>query len=378
MAERIYTRSEAGSLEPLEEERFSSEETLQELIAQHPELLDGEQMRPDDPRRWILVSREQGIAEELGGAARWSLDHLLIDQDAVPTLVEVKRGANSEVRRTVVGQMLDYAAHAPQVWTADKLRQDFTQSVLDPDQELQRLLQADDELDVEEFWQSVATNLAAKRLRLLFVADAIPDELAHIVEFLNEQMPHIEVLAVELKRFRGGSTQTLVPRVIGRTAGSSRTTSSGTAGPRRKLDREGFLEALGSEDVRFAATRLLDSAESCGAHLSWGTSSVSIRATCPSWRKPVTVSWIYVPSSTTSWGGQSQFTFGATLWNEDMPPDVRQSFQDWAVQFAADDFANDISWEDVPCWMVRYEDAVTHIELLEERLRAVLTQLQNL
>ena len=41
-------------------------------------------------------------------------------------------------------------------------------------------------------------NLAAKRLRLLFVADALPDELAHVVEFLNEQMPYIEVLAVEI------------------------------------------------------------------------------------------------------------------------------------------------------------------------------------
>ena len=117
MAGRIYTRSKEGSLEPLGEIRFSSEDTLQELIADHPELLDGEQMRPGDPRRWILVAREQGIADEAGSTARWSLDHLLIDQDAVPTLVEVKRGANSEVHRTVVGQMLDYAAHAPQNWT---------------------------------------------------------------------------------------------------------------------------------------------------------------------------------------------------------------------------------------------------------------------
>ena len=91
MAGRIYTRSQEGSLEPLEEIRFSSEDTLQELIADHPELLDREQMRPGDPRRWILVAREQGIADEPGSTARWSLDHLLIGQDAVPTLVEVKR-----------------------------------------------------------------------------------------------------------------------------------------------------------------------------------------------------------------------------------------------------------------------------------------------
>ena len=30
------------------------------------------------------------------------------------------------------------------------------------------------------------------------------------------------------------------------------------------------------------------------------------------------MAWMYVPSGTTSWSGQSELTFGATLWNEDM------------------------------------------------------------
>ena len=112
MAERIYTRAERGRLEPLEEKPFSTEDELQALIAEHPELLDGEQIRPGDPRRWILISREKGIAETSDAAARWAIDHLIIDQDAVPTLAEVKRGSNPEIRRTIVGQMLEYAAHA--------------------------------------------------------------------------------------------------------------------------------------------------------------------------------------------------------------------------------------------------------------------------
>ncbi len=56
MSERIYIRVKDGGLEPLEEERFSSEDDLQVLIAQHPELLDGEQIRPGDPRRWIRLT----------------------------------------------------------------------------------------------------------------------------------------------------------------------------------------------------------------------------------------------------------------------------------------------------------------------------------
>ena len=108
MTERIYARDLQGRLEPLEEERFAKEDELQALIAEHPEVLDGEQMRPGDPLRWILITREQGIAESSpDAAARWAVDHLIVDQDAVPTLIEVKRGSSAELRRTIVGQMLD-------------------------------------------------------------------------------------------------------------------------------------------------------------------------------------------------------------------------------------------------------------------------------
>ena len=112
MAERIYTRSMQGGLEPLEEEPFATEDELQSLIAEHPELLDGEQIRPGAPRRWLLITREKGIAETSESGARWAVDHLIVDQDAVPTLAEVKRGSNPEIRRSIVGQVLEYAAHS--------------------------------------------------------------------------------------------------------------------------------------------------------------------------------------------------------------------------------------------------------------------------
>ena len=98
MAERIYSRGETGKLESLEEEPFSTEDELQALVADHPEVLDGEQIQPGDRRRWLLITREKGVSESPQTGARWSVDHLIVDQDAVPTLVEVKRGANPEIR----------------------------------------------------------------------------------------------------------------------------------------------------------------------------------------------------------------------------------------------------------------------------------------
>ena len=77
MAERIYLTTTDGNIEPLQEKAFDLEDELQALIAEHPELLDGEQIRPGGPRRWLLISREKGIAEAAGEGARWTLDHLL-------------------------------------------------------------------------------------------------------------------------------------------------------------------------------------------------------------------------------------------------------------------------------------------------------------
>ena len=184
MPERIYTSAEDGALEALEETPSSTEDELQALIAEHPELLDGEQTSPGDARRWILITREKGIAASSGAAARWAVDHLIIDQDAVPTLAELKRGSNPEIRRTIVGQLLEYAAHASETWTADELRDAFERQAdaqgRDARDELLALLQTDGEPDVDGFWENVSTNLAAKRLRLMFVADDIPDPLAPV------------------------------------------------------------------------------------------------------------------------------------------------------------------------------------------------------
>ena len=386
MAERIYSRGKNG-LEPLEEHPFDTEDELQELIAAHPELLDGEQMRPGDPRRWILITREQGIAETSGAHDRWALDHLIIDQDARPTLVEVKRSSNTEIRRTVVGQLLEYAAHASQTWSVDELRQTFVDSTRarsgDPESELSDLLRTGDEPDPDEFWERVATNLAARRLRLLFVADEIPDPLEQVVKFLNEQMPEIEVLAVEIKQFKGASGQALVPRVIGRIAAPS------TSGPRNSLTLESFLEQLPDEGARMGASRLLDGAKSAGDTIWRGTSSVMIRMRCSDWNTPISVAWLHPPTtSPQQWiakrpsFGSGGFFFGATThyWDQLKESDVPSALERWAARFADDRFAEDASAESGTSvvFAVDYASAAANVELILSRLAELRTELRDL
>jgi hypothetical protein len=61
----------------------------------------------------------------MGSGNRWSVDHLFLDQDAIPTIVEVKRSSDTRIRREVVGQMLDYAANAVVYWAVEAIRAEF-------------------------------------------------------------------------------------------------------------------------------------------------------------------------------------------------------------------------------------------------------------
>ena len=384
MTERIYTRGQQGQLEPLESERFEKEDDLQALIAGHPELLDGTQMRPEDPLRWILIAREQGIAESSDAAARWAVDLLLADQDALPTLVEVKRGANPEIRRTVVGQMLEYAANAERTWTADTLRRAFEESTDDPGAELGKLLQpdGDEEPDADGFWERVATNLAAARLRLLFVADDIPDELARVVEFLNAQMAGIEVLAVEIKQFKGDSRQTLVPQVIGRTAASPRSQHV----RRSKLDRESFLNAFDNPEHRRVAARLLGVADESGAIVERYSNGLGIRIPCPHWKKAVGVAWLFPPSERglAVLRGLTAVSLGISVGlpaeEASVPDDKRLAYaalRQWMDEIAGYDFAKDASTANYHARTISYDDASRHIDQLSSSLARVVLEIRS-
>ena len=250
MSKQIYLIKKDGSLEPLKESSYMSEEDFQILLEQYPDLLAGDQIDENNPRRWLLISREMGIPSEYEEADRWSVDHLFLDQDGIPTLVEVKRSSDTRIRREVVGQMLDYAANAVIYWPIETIRAKFEAYCaihnIDPDNQVLELLDINEDEGtlVEEFWNRVATNLRAGKIRLVFVADEIPSELKRIVEFLNSQMNPAEVLAVEVKQFVGEGIRTLVPKVIGQTARSEQKKSYLTG---KQWDENSFFQKLRSE-----------------------------------------------------------------------------------------------------------------------------------
>jgi hypothetical protein len=135
------------------------------------------------------------VADREGGAGRWSIDHLFLDQDAIPTLIEVKRSSDTRIRREVVGQMLDYAANGVRYWAADQLQALFEKSCARAGTEPSNVLASViGEGDINDFWVRAGRNLRGGVLRMVFVADVIPDELRSIIEFLNGRLVDAEVV----------------------------------------------------------------------------------------------------------------------------------------------------------------------------------------
>lgn len=217
----IYQVDGAGTLTKMMPGKPASEDEIQKLIAEHPEMVTGidEQL--------LLIRREAPIPDRIDGQERWSLDHLFVARDGKPVLVEVKQASNTQLRREVIGQILEYGANAAFYWGQGRLAQAFFarfEQEEDAQQALDAFLRSDgdgaDALEVgnpTSFWERVEANLQAGVLKLVIVADQIPRELARIVEFLNEQMT-ADVQAVELRWYTApGGLTALVPNIIGAT-----------------------------------------------------------------------------------------------------------------------------------------------------------------
>src|SRR3954453_9397750 len=151
----IYLRH-GDTYVPMTETAFDAEDLLQALIAQHPEMLADENAGQGP---LLLVRREAAVADHPDAGGRWSLDHLYVDGEGVPTLVEVKRSSDTRGRREVVAQMLDYAANAKLSFSPERMAAWIEEAAHGRDITAAEVLS--DTLGVEDpdaFWATVATN----------------------------------------------------------------------------------------------------------------------------------------------------------------------------------------------------------------------------
>lgn len=257
---------------------YDSEDLFQRLLGDHPAML---RLAGGQEGKLLLIRREQPVPDQENGSNRWSLDHLFLDRQGVPVLVEVKQASDTRSRREVVAQMLDYAANGVAYWPIERIVQAYEETTVaagyNPDSHLGDFLEG---ADTESFWRQVESNLRSGRVRMLFVADRIPKELSRIVEFLNEQMRPAEVLAIEVEQFTSANgMRTMVPRLVGQTERAQ--SAKAVTEPVERLSEvewQNSLESIHGVKARQGSERLASWLRSNGYDVAISNSQDSLAA----------------------------------------------------------------------------------------------------
>jgi hypothetical protein len=256
---------------------------IQDLLEQNYDLLAGDQIAPENPRRWLLIKKEMPVTDPSTGTSRWNLDFLFVDQDAVPTLVECKLFKNTESRRQIVGQLLEYAANGREYWDKEelkKLAQESAERRKKTFEEIWKSFQTED-TDVGHFFSRVEENLKAGQMRLIFFLEEAPNELKILVDFLNEAMGEAEVLLVEARQFSKGTTTVVLPTLFGYTAKARRmkrkfaeSSGRGVVWDWNSFAKDASEKGVTSQQIT-SIKQFLDRVRSeLGARIEWGTGNV--------------------------------------------------------------------------------------------------------
>ena len=181
------------------------------------------------------------------------------------TIMECKLAKNRQIKREVVGQVLDYAAALWQIEPSKFTAAFARKAGSDPFETLrQELIAADPPWDQEACRSEVARRLRDGDFRLLIAVDRIDDDLRRIIRFVNMRGSgdsHLQLVALAFPRFEEGATQVIVPE----TYGDEISPPSGTA-PSRDWTEAAVLEDLAAQgdDVLAIVTEFRAWAESRG------------------------------------------------------------------------------------------------------------------
>ncbi|GIE91575.1 hypothetical protein [Actinoplanes regularis] len=153
---------------------FPNERTLQELVAQAPDLLP----LSGNPRV-VVLGREVLIGSGY-------VDVIAIEATGEPVLIEVKLHNNAESRRAVVAQILSYAAGLHGM-TVDEFEGKVLAKCLAGRSLVDRIRDAAqaEALDADELRQNVHDTLQTGGFRLVLVLDQAPPDLVRLVGYLE-------------------------------------------------------------------------------------------------------------------------------------------------------------------------------------------------
>lgn len=268
-----------GKASPLKQIRFKAEAKLQDYLEQHPALIPVEDI-DDNATPLLCIGKEVGVSSG-------SIDLLFIDKGGMLTVVETKLAKNPEARRTVVGQIIEYASYI-YGWTAQDVYRASDQYFLESENvppeykgksldEVMKIF-TEGEYVSEEFNDNIEQNLQSGKIRLLIAVDELVGPLRATVAFLNRNSK-FDLLLLQVRSYGKGKKEVLIPTLFGQGQKQGPTASKS----QRMLNEDVFLarcrengHAL-NEELYFKVKALAERRRSKGDYLNWGVSGHSYR-----------------------------------------------------------------------------------------------------
>ena len=207
----LVRKKKGGEWEKVTERKFENEAALQTILYHSPEIIPFGELGILKPRLFV---------KEAGLPGSGNTDLIGVDEKGGITIIECKLAVNREIRRQVIGQVLEYAAY---LWQMDYDQFDDVCYKAEKwtDKHLMDIIREQIGDTVEgwsekDFIDNITSTLDKGDFPLIIAVDALNDELKRIIEFLNsrgEGAPKIH--AVEISQFETSELEMLVPVSFG-------------------------------------------------------------------------------------------------------------------------------------------------------------------
>ena len=188
--------------------KFKLEKELHNLLYNSPDVLPLADLNPEaNPVAFFI--------KEAGLPGSGHTDLIGFDKDGNIVIVECKLAKNTEIKRKVIGQIIEYAAF---LWGLSYEDIDAI-SMRSEGKTLSELAKASIGRDFkpEEFIMGVENSLTQGNFELIIAVDKINHELERIIEYLDKsERPGVQIRALEVRLFANGDTQIIAPRLYGK------------------------------------------------------------------------------------------------------------------------------------------------------------------
>lgn len=242
------------SVHLLENEPFYNEEILQSYIEKFPQIVPLESLGVVEP--FVVIGRE--VATSAG-----FIDILCIDGNGVLTVIETKLARNPQIRREVIGQVLEYVGQVTK-WSAHDVISTANQYL--KDQDIVNLLQSSESQGITE---QIESNLRTGNVKALIASDIVPDTLRDTISFINRNSS-FDIFVMQIQLYVKESMRIFIPVVYGL-----------TDKPRQgrelvKWNEELFMEEASELDseIILRIKDLLEFTNRNGSEVRWGTGKV--------------------------------------------------------------------------------------------------------